>query len=222
MFWVVITHTPLNIWVSWVPSPSAPKSPPSAWKTHPPLFLLHLRGQLTPFSFQLASPPRIHMDSWWATRNLNQGPKWAHNIAQNRSGAYGPEPCRIWVPKLPKSVFYTGWLDEPAEPTEPDANRSNRLQKILKIWQNVPGRVRNPWKKMVCNSKFEWGSHDQNNYQKSVFYTGWLDEPAEPTANQPTGWKNFWKFDRMFLEEWGIHKKNGTQFRVRKREIWSK
>ena len=135
------THTPLSIWASWVPSPSAPKSPPSTWKTHPSLFLLHLRGQLTPFSFQLASPPRIHMDSWWAARNPNQGPKWAHNIAQNRSGAYGPEPCRIWVPKLPKSVFYTGWLDEPAEP---DANRSNRLQKILKIWHNVFGRVRNP------------------------------------------------------------------------------
>ena len=55
-----------------------------------------------------------------------------------------------------KSVFYTGWLDEP------DANRSNRLQKNLKIWQNVPRRVRNPWKKTVCNSKFEWGSYDQN------------------------------------------------------------
>ena len=38
------THTPLSIWASWVPSPSS-------WKTHPPLFLLHLRGQLTPFSF---------------------------------------------------------------------------------------------------------------------------------------------------------------------------
>ena len=80
------------------------------------------------------------MDSWWATRNPKQGPKWAHNIAQNWSGAYGPEPCRIWVPKLPKSVFYIGWLDEPAEP---DANRSKKI----------------------------------------------------------------WKFDRMFLEEWGIHEK---------------
>ena len=43
-------------------------------KHTPPLFLLHLRGQLTPFRFQLASPPRIHMDSWWAVRNPNQGP----------------------------------------------------------------------------------------------------------------------------------------------------
>ena len=133
--------------------------PSISMENTPPLFLLHLRGQLTPFSFQLASPPRIHMDSWWAARNPNQGLKWAHNIAQNRSGAYGPEPCRIWVPKLSKSVFYTNWLNEPAEP---DANRSNRLQKNFKIWQNIPGRVRNPWKK------------------------------------------------------------NGAQFRVRKREIWSK
>ena len=108
------THTPLSIWASWVPSPSTLKSPPSAWKTHPSLFLLHLRSQLTSFSFQLASPPRIHTDSWWAARNPKQGPKWAHNIAQNRSGAYGPVPCRIWVLKLPKSVFYIGWLYEPA------------------------------------------------------------------------------------------------------------
>uniref|UniRef100_F6GZB7 Uncharacterized protein n=1 Tax=Vitis vinifera TaxID=29760 RepID=F6GZB7_VITVI len=31
----------------------------------------------------LASPPRIHMDSWWVARNPNQGPKWTHNIAQD-------------------------------------------------------------------------------------------------------------------------------------------
>ena len=122
------TLTPLSIWASWVPSPSAPKSPPSAWEPHPPLFLLHSWGQLTPFSFQLASPPRIYMDSWWAARNPNQGLKWTQNIAQNWSGAYGSKPYRIWAPKLPKSVFYTSWLDEP------DANRSNWLQKILKIW----------------------------------------------------------------------------------------
>ena len=94
------THTPLSIWASWVPSLSASKSPSSAWEPHPSLLLLNLRGRLTPFSFQLASPPRIHMDSWWAGRNPNQGPKWTHNIAQNRSGAYGPEPCRIWASKL--------------------------------------------------------------------------------------------------------------------------
>ena len=75
-------------------------------------------------------------------------------------------------------MFYTDWLDEPAEP---DSNRSNQLQKILKIWQNFPGRVRNPWKKMVRNSEFGKGRYDQNNYQKSVFYTGWLDEPVEAT-----------------------------------------
>ena len=26
------THTPLSIWASWIPSPSAPKSPSSAWE----------------------------------------------------------------------------------------------------------------------------------------------------------------------------------------------
>ena len=48
---------------------------------HTPHYFSCTRGQLTPFSFQLASPPRIHMDSWWAARNPNQGPKWAYNIA---------------------------------------------------------------------------------------------------------------------------------------------
>ena len=45
------THTPLSIWASWVPSPSAPKFPSSAWEPHPSLLLLDLQGQLTPFSF---------------------------------------------------------------------------------------------------------------------------------------------------------------------------
>ena len=30
----------------------------------------HFPCKLTILSFQLASPPRIHMDSWWAVRNL--------------------------------------------------------------------------------------------------------------------------------------------------------
>ena len=72
------------------------------------------------------------------------------------------------------------------------------FQKILKIWQNVPSRVRNPLKKTVHDSMFGRGRYDKKNYQKSVFYTGWLDEPV---ANHPTGCKKFWKFYRMFLEE---------------------
>ena len=67
--------------------------------------------------------------------------------------------------------------------------------------------MRNPLKKVVRNSEFGKGRYDQNNYQKSVFYTGWLDEPAEsaePAANQPTSCKKFWKFYRMFLEEYLI------------------
>ena len=78
------------------------------------------------------------------------------------------------------------------------------MEKILKIWQTIPSRVRNPLKKTVCDSKFGRGRYDQNNYQKSVFYTGWLDEPAEPAepaANQPTDCKKSWKFYKMFLEE---------------------
>ena len=98
-------------------------------------------------------------------------------------------------------MFYLSWLNESAEPAEPDANWSNQWKKILKIWQNVPSRVRNPLKKKVHDSKFGRGRYEQNNYQKLVFYTGWLDEPAEPAANQPNGCKKFWKFYKMFLEE---------------------
>ena len=77
------------------PMHSALENSPSTSKPHSPITLLtNSPCKLTPLSFQLASPPRIHMDSWWATRNPNQGPKWTYNIAQDRSGAYGPKPCR--------------------------------------------------------------------------------------------------------------------------------
>ena len=161
--------------------------------TTPLITSLKLTRPAHSFSFQLASPPRIHMDSWWATRNPNQGLKWTHNIAQNQSGAYGTEPCRIWASKLLELVFYLSLLNEPAEP---DANWSNRWKKIMKIWQKVPSRVRNSLKKTVCDSKFRRGRYDQNDYQKSVFYTGWLDEPAEPAepaANQLIGCKKILK-----------------------------
>ena len=32
--------------------------------------------------YSIASLPRIHMDSWWAAKNLNQDPKWTQNIAR--------------------------------------------------------------------------------------------------------------------------------------------
>ena len=70
------------------------------------------------------------MDSWWVAKNLNQGPKWTQNISQDRFGAYGPEPCRIWAPKSPKLVLYTSW---PNESVEPVANRSSQLRKNLKF-----------------------------------------------------------------------------------------
>ena len=42
----------------------------------------HFPCKLNILSFQLASPPSIHMDSWWAACNLSQGPKWTHNTSQ--------------------------------------------------------------------------------------------------------------------------------------------
>ena len=63
----------------------------------------HFPCKLNILSFQLASPPSIHMDSWWAACNLNQDPKWTHNTAHGRAGAYRPEPYRIWAPKSQKN-----------------------------------------------------------------------------------------------------------------------
>ena len=63
----------------------------------------HFPCKLNILSFQLASPPSIHMDSWWATCNLIQGPKWTHNTSQGRAGAYGPEPNRFWALKSQKN-----------------------------------------------------------------------------------------------------------------------
>ena len=71
----------------------------------------HFPCKLNILSFQLASPPSIHMDSWWAACNLSQGPKWTHNTAQGRAGAYGPEPNRFWAPKSQKTALHTRWPD---------------------------------------------------------------------------------------------------------------
>ena len=45
----------------------------------------HFPCKLKLFIFKLASPPSIHMDSWWAACNLIQGPKWTHNTAHGRA-----------------------------------------------------------------------------------------------------------------------------------------
>ena len=45
----------------------------------------HFPCKLKLFIFHLASPPSIHMDSWWAACNLIQGPKWTHNTAYGRA-----------------------------------------------------------------------------------------------------------------------------------------
>ena len=71
----------------------------------------HFPCKLNILSFQLASPPSIHMDSWGAACNLRQGPKWTHNTAKGRAGAYGPEPNRFWAPKSQKTALHTSWPD---------------------------------------------------------------------------------------------------------------
>ena len=131
LLWLFYTRTPALPTSTFVfPSFSFRKCPHQPRKTnsintphsHELSYSLHI--------YSLASPPRIHMDSWWAARNLNQGPKWTQNIVQDRSGAYGPEPYRIWAPKSPKSVLYTSW---PNELIELISNWLSRLRKILKF-----------------------------------------------------------------------------------------
>ena len=67
----------------------------------------HFPCKLNILSFQLASPPSIHMDSWCAAFNLRKGPKWTHNTSQGRARAYGPEPNRFWAPKSQKIALHT-------------------------------------------------------------------------------------------------------------------
>ena len=64
-------HFPLrfSLLQLWKMSTSTSKiSPINTSHSHVVSFSLHI------YSFAL--PPRIHMDSWWAERNPNQGPKW--------------------------------------------------------------------------------------------------------------------------------------------------
>ena len=126
------SHFPLrfSLLQLWKMSTSASKiSPINTSHSHVVSFSLHI--------YSLASPPRIHMDSWWAARNLNQGPKWTQNISQDRSRAYGLEPCRIWAPKSPKSPKSVLYTSQPNEPIEPVTNQSSRLRKKLKFLQNI-------------------------------------------------------------------------------------
>ena len=62
----LLYSSPLSIWASWIPSPSAPKSPSSAWEPHPSLLLLNLQGQLTPSVFSLLH----HQESIWIRGGL--------------------------------------------------------------------------------------------------------------------------------------------------------
>ena len=155
------THTPLIIWASWVPSPSAPKSSPSAWKTHPHYFSCTYEASSLPSVFSLL----YHQESIW----IRGGLKGTQNKAQN-----GPTT----LPKTDLELMGLGHVGFGSQNYQNQcftpADSMNRLNRLNRM----------------------------------------------PTGR--TGCKKIWKFDRMFLEEWGIHEKNGTQFRVRKREIWSK
>ena len=196
--------------------------------TTPLITSLKLTRPAHSFSFQLASPPRIHMDSWWAARNPNQGLKWTHNISQNQSGAYGPDPCRIWALKLLELVFYLSWLNEPAEPAEPaepDANWSNRWKKILKIWQNVPSRVKNQLKKWCVIPSSEEGDMikaiTKNQCSTPADSMNRLNRLNRLPTSRPVA-KNFENFTECSWKNKESIKRNGSWFQVWMREIRSK
>ena len=61
------------------------RDPISLGNSLPIYSLPHFPCKLKLFIFQLASPPSIHIDSWWAACNLIQGPKWTHNTDYGRA-----------------------------------------------------------------------------------------------------------------------------------------
>ena len=81
----------------------------------------HFPCKLNILSFQLASPPSIYMDSWWAACNLRKGPKWTHNTSQGRDGAYGPNQIGFGLQNHKKQrstqAGPTNWLNQ--MPTSP-------------------------------------------------------------------------------------------------------
>ena len=80
-------------------SPSSSKKSPISLRISFPINSPpHSPCKLTISSFQLASPPSIHMDSWWAACYSSQSPKWTQNTTQDRSGVYGHDPYGIWAP----------------------------------------------------------------------------------------------------------------------------
>ena len=91
-----------------------------------------------------------------------------------------------------KTMFYTNWLDEPVELD------ANRFQQILKIWQNVLGRIRNPWKKWCAIPSSDEGDMTKTITKKQCSTPANLMNRLNWMA---TGCKIFWKFDIMFLEE---------------------
>ena len=103
------THTSLSIWTSWVPSPSAPKSPSLAWEPHPSLLLLNLRGQLTPFSFfsllHHQEPIWIHGELQGTQTKAQNGPTTLPKTDLELTGlshvGFGPQKigrAHVWTP----------------------------------------------------------------------------------------------------------------------------
>ena len=78
-------------------------------------------------------------------------------------------------------------------------------------------------KKMVHDSEFGWGRYDWNKPKCSVFKHAPMNfDWTETLGIGRSGREQIWNFGKIFLEEQGVHKKNGAQFRVWVREILSK
>ena len=71
----------------------------------------HFPCKLNILSFQLASPPSIHMDSWWAACNLIQGPKWTHNTSKVEMELMGLNQIGFGLQNHKKTALHTSWPD---------------------------------------------------------------------------------------------------------------
>ena len=103
------------------------------------------------------------------------------------------------------------------------ASPTNRLRKKLKFWQNIPWRTRSPSRKRCTILSSDEG--DMINTSPSAPNSDMLQWTlAELKLWGPVELvdKKNWNFDRIFLEEQGVHKKIDTRFQVWMREIWSK
>ena len=78
-------------------------------------------------------------------------------------------------------------------------------------------------KKMVHDYEFGWGRYDRNKPKCSEFRHAPMNSNWTKTlGTSQASWEKIWKFERIFLEEQRVLKKNGTWFQVQIRDIWSK